>query len=299
MNKSQLRFKKKKKLGSYPYFSVVFSITISLFVIGLFGLMVLHTSKLTQIISENVEVQVYLDKFVTENDKIIINKTLSSRDFVLKKEDKPEIYFVSKEEAATQLIEETGQDFLELLGDNPLRDAFTIKISPDYHDPEKIENIKAEIESINGVFEVSYVKSLISTITENVTIIGFVLIGFSAFLILATLILINNTIKLALFSQRFLIRSMQLVGATKSFIRKPFLTRALLHGFLSGILSSALLFVLLEYANLKIDELKLIQDQNKIYILFGSLVVLGTLVGLISTYRSMNKYLKLSLDQLY
>ncbi|GAA0192254.1 permease-like cell division protein FtsX [Fulvivirga kasyanovii] len=291
--------RKKKKLGSYPYISVIFSITLALFVIGLFGLLLLHTTKLTQLIRENIEIQVYLDKGITDNQRIQIQKTLSSKDYAAEKNDEVQISYVSKEEAAKEFIEETGEDFTNFLGENPLRDAYVLRIAPEFHDSDKLQGIKDEIEKINGVFEVVYVESLVDSINDNMAKLSVFLLGFAAILLIAVVILINNTIKLALFSQRFLIRSMQLVGAKASFIQKPFLYRASMHGALAGVLASAGLYALMNFANKKIEDLESLQDTDKILILFAALLVLGILIGFSSTFRAINKYLKLSLDELY
>ena len=291
--------RKKKKLGSYPYLSVIFSITLALFVIGLFGLLLLHTSKLTEMIRENIEIQVYLSKDITNNQRIQIQKTLSSKPYAAKKNDEVQISYVSREKAAEEFIRETGEDFTNFLGENPLRDAYILKISPEYQETEKIRAIGTEIEAISGVFEVVYMESLVDTINRNMTKISNFLLGFDAILQIAVIILINNTIKLALFSQRFLIRSMQLIGAKSSFIKKPFLWRAILHGMLAGIISSAMLYALMSLANQKIENLELLQELNKILILFAGLLVMGALIGFSSTLRAINKYLKLSLDELY
>lgn len=295
----ETRSRKKKKLGSYPYASVIFSITLALFVVGLFGLLLLHTNKLTELIKENIEIQVYLDKGITENQRIQIQKTLSSKDYAAEKDDEVQISYISKEQAAKEFIEDTGEDFTNFLGENPLRDAYMLKIAPEYQNSEQLKKIKEEIEDINGVFEVEYVESLVSSINENMAKISIFLLGFAAILIIAVVILINNTIKLALFSQRFLIRSMQLVGAKASFIQKPFLLRAALHGILAGLLASAFLYLLMNFANKKIEDLQALQEPDKIFILFAILLVLGAFIGFSSTYRAINKYLKLSLDELY
>lgn len=293
------RSRKKKKLGSYPYASVIFSITLALFVIGLFGLLLLHTNKLTEVIKENIEIQVYLDKNITNNQRIQIQKTLSSKDYAAEKNEEVQISFISKEQAAKEFIEQTGEDFTAFLGENPLRDAYILRIAPEYHTAAKLKDIKAEIEKINGVFEVVYVESLVQSINENMAKIGIFLLGFAAILMIAVVILINNTIKLALFSQRFLIRSMQLVGAKASFIQKPFLLRASLHGIFAGLLASALLYLLMHFANERIEDLATLQETDKILILFASLLLIGAFIGFSSTFRAINKYLKLSLDELY
>ncbi|CAD5257998.1 MULTISPECIES: ABC transporter permease [unclassified Imperialibacter] len=292
------KVRKKKKLGSYPFVSVVFSISLALFVLGLFGVFFLLTNNLTSFIQDNIEVQVYLNKNVTESEKIQLQKTLADKDYVAKKEGS-HVVLISKEEAAKEFIKETGEDFTQFIGDNPLRDLIILKITPDYQSTEKLAQIKSELESIRGVFEVVYLDNLVESINKNLTKIGLVLIGFSAILLLVVIILINNTIKLALFSQRFLIRSMQLVGATAGFIQKPFLMRATFYGLLSAIIASVGLFVLLKYANSKIENLADLQRTDEVMILFGSLLLVGMLVGFGSTYRAINKYLKMSLDELY
>jgi len=299
MSKNPSKYKKKKKLGSFPYVSVVFSITLALFVIGLFGLLILHSNRLKDTIRENITIQIYLDKFVTENDIIRINKLLTQKQFVAKERDIAQVEFVSKEDAAKLFIESTGEDFIEFLGDNPLRDAFTIKIAPVYQQVDSLQNIELELSKSDSVFEVVYVQNLVQSINKNITKISLVLIGFTVILLITIVVLINNTIKLALFSQRFLIRSMQLVGAKAGFIISPFVKRAGWHGIIAGIIASSLLFGLLTYANRVIEELKQLQSPNELLMLFGFILALGLIIGMMSTYRAVKKYLKMSLDELY
>ncbi|QSE96853.1 cell division protein FtsX [Fulvivirga lutea] len=299
MGDKDSKSRKKKKLGSYPSFSVIFSITLSLFVIGLFGLLILHANRLSEIVRENVEIQVYLNKDISQNQKIQVFKTLSSKEYVAKQNDEVQISFISKEEAEKQFIEDTGEDFKEFLGENPLRDAYIVKIAPEQQQTANLKTIKKELEKLSGVFEVVYVENLVDSINENMTKIALFLLGFAVILLLVVIILINNTIKLALFSQRFLIRSMQLVGATSGFIQRPFLMRSIFNGILAGILSSVLLYSLMNFANSKIQDLETLQEIDKILILFMSLLVIGGVIGLLSTYRSVRKYLKMSLDELY
>jgi cell division transport system permease protein len=295
----EARFKKKKKLGSYPYVSVVFSITLALFVIGLFGLLMLHANSLTRMIRENVTMQVFLNRTISENDRIQVQKTLATKDYVAVVEGQPQVSFISKEEAADDFIEETGENFRQFLGENPLRDAYVINISSDFQDAEEINKIKLDIERMSGVFEVTYVENLVRSINQNLAKVSLVLAGFAMLLIIIVAVLINNTIRLALFSQRFLIRSMQLVGATAGFIQKPFLSRSFMHGVLGGVLASALLFFVLQYANQQIQDLEQLQDTAMILGLMGILLLTGGFIGFLSTFRAVTKYLKMSLDELY
>ena len=295
----EAKFRRKKKLGSYPYVSVVFSITMALFVIGLFGLLLLHANALSQMIRENVEIQIFLNQTIAENDRLKIQKTLSSKEYIAETEGGQQISFISKEEAAEDFIKETGEDFRQFLGENPLRDAFVIRIKPEYYNTESLQKIKLDIERLGGVFEVTYVESLVESINKNMAKISIVLISFAVLLVIIVSVLINNTIRLALFSQRFLIRSMQLVGATARFIQRPFLTRSVLHGFLGGLIAAALLLIILQYANQQIEDIDQLQDTYKIGILLGGLLLLGGTLGFLSTYRAVSKYLKMSLDELY
>ena len=299
MAEKENKVRNKKKLGSYPSVSVIFSVTLSLFVIGLFGLLVLHANRLTELIQENIEIQVYLDKNISQNQQIQVLKTLSAKDFVRKRQNEPLISFISKEDAENQFIADTGEDFKDFLGENPLRDVYVVKIANGFQDSKQLALIKDDIEQLSGVYEVEYVDNLIDSINSNMTKIGLLLLGFAAILLIVVVILINNTIKLALFSQRFLIRSMQLVGAKASFIQKPFLVRAFSYGVLGGALATALLYLLMNYANTRVEDLSLLQDFEKILILYGLLILGGALVSLLSTYRAVRKYLRLSLDELY
>jgi cell division transport system permease protein len=299
VQQQNLKFKKKKKLGSYPYFSVIFSITLALFVIGLFGLLILHATRLSKTIQDNVEVHVYLNKIISENERIQLEKIIANKDYVLKNDGKPEITFISKEEGARQFTEDTGEDIIEFLGENPLRDAFVFKVSIEYQKNNDLSTIKDELETLEGVYETAYVENLVDKINRNVAFISLYLLGFAILLLIAVIILINNTLKLALFSQRFLIRSMQLVGARPTFIKKPFLSRAIWYGLLAGILSSGMLYAFLYYLNTVIEGLAELQNIEEILLLFTGLLIIGALVAFFSTYRAINKYLKLSLDELY
>jgi cell division transport system permease protein len=294
-----MRLYKKKQLGSYPYITVVFTITVALLVLGLFAILLLHATRLTKVIKENVEVQVFLHKNLNDNEIVRIGKQLSAKPYTDITDGQPQVRFISKDEAAQEFIKDTGENFVKFLGDNPLRDAYTIKIKEEYVEADKLKIIKKEIAEIEGVFEVVYVEALVEAINKNLTKVSIVLLTFAAILLITVIILINNVIKLALFSQRFLIRSMQLVGATAWFIQRPFVLRAGLHGFISGVIASGLLYAGLQYATRQLPELSRIQETDKIFILLLALIFIGTLIGALSAKRSVGKYTRLSLDELY
>lgn len=290
---------RKKKLGSYPHAMVIFTITLALFVIGLFGTLLIHAGKLSDRVKQSIEVQVYLDYQLTQTQLARLRNTFAQGEYIAYLDQQPQVRFLSKEEGAQVLTQELREDFLAFLGENPLRDAYILNINPEYSNSAGLKKIKTELEAIDGVFEVQYVESLIDSINQNLRKISLILVGFAGILLLVVIILINNTIKLALFSQRFLIRSMQLVGATAGFIQRPFLNRAMLQGLISGLLASALIYGLLNYAYYQLNELYLLRDETKSLLLAGALVLLGTVIGLLSSWRAVRKYLGLSLDDLY
>jgi cell division transport system permease protein len=290
---------RKKKLGSYPTLLVVFSITLALVVVGLFGLLLVHAHKLGEVVRENLEVQVYLERELPETELLRLQQDLGQQPFVAERDGKPQIRFVSKEEGARQLLQSTGEDFRQFLGDNPLRDAYVLKIKPEYSDTTHLRQLERTLADERGVFEVQYPQNLFASINHNLTRVSLVLLGFAAILTAVVVVLINNTIKLALFSQRFLIRSMQLVGATRLFIQRPFLRRATWQGLASGVLAALVLVALLQYAYLEIEELRLLRDDARLGLLLLGVVGLGVVIGFFSSLRAVQKYLGMSLDDLY
>ena len=289
----------KSQLGSFPIANVIFSTMLALFVIGLFSLLLIHATKLTKIVQENVTIQVYLNKNISENDIIKLDQFLNRQKFILKKDKVAQLFFISKKEAAETFIKETGENFVEILQENPLRDSYLLHIDRNYQTTEGLQSITKEIMDVDGVFEVCYVENLISTINKNIQHISILLLFFTIIMLVVVIILINNTIKLALYSQRFLIRSMNLVGATAKFIRSPFLIRATFIGLLAGTITDVLLLSLLHCANLQMSSLLALQQPIKIFILLAGIPILGIGITFVGTYRAVNKYLYLSLEKLH
>jgi cell division transport system permease protein len=290
--------KRKKKLGGYPAIGVVISITLALLVIGLFGQLLIYSRGFEKYIRNNIRMQVYLKSNLTETHRLQIENKLLSIKYLNKDLEKP-ITFISKEEAAKKFIAETGEDFTKFMGENPLHDAYLVSIDPSYHSLTEIEKIKTEIQKMNGVFQVSFVETMIDAVNKNITKVGLFLLVLIIVLLATVAWLINNTLRLALFSQRFLIRSMQLVGAKQWFIQRPFLFRAAGYGLLSGILASALLLAFSNYFQRLIDDLVFLQNDYYQKLLMASLVGIGVSIGLISTWLAIKKYLRMSLDELY
>lgn len=263
-------------------------------------MLIIYSQGFEQLVRKNIRVEVYLKNGLTETQRLQVQKKLETLPYINTTLSRDSVIrFISKEEAAKKFISETGEDFTKFFGDNPLHDAYLINIDPEFHTEESMTKIKKEIEQMNGIREVSYVTNLIKSVNKNFTSIGLALSGLIALLMIIAVLLINNTLRLALFSQRFLIRSMQLVGARNWFIQKPFLVRAIAYGFLSGVLASIAIWLMTNYANRSIEDLALLQNQERMIMLMACLLVTGMLVGVISTFFSIRKYLKMSLDELY
>ena len=293
------RRRQKRKLGSFPFLSVIFSITLSLVVMGTFGIAFIYLKTLTSIVQSNVEVQVYLDKSISDHDVKRLEKIMTTRPYIRSEGTIENIKFVSKETAAEIFVKDTGEDFTKFLGDNPLRDAFSLKITNQYQSVDSLKSIEKDLRRLSGVYEVVFQESLVASINKNLRKIGIFLLGMTIILLVAVIVLINNTIRIALFSQRFLIRSMQLVGATKRFIRWPFLKRSLIYGLISGVLASGIIFSLIQFTQYQIDDLNKLYSQEPLFILFVILIFLGLLISYFSTLSSMRRYFKISLDELY
>ncbi|KAA9345867.1 cell division protein FtsX [Adhaeribacter soli] len=299
MSKSVSKNTRKKKLGRYPQLMVIFSTTLALFVIGLFGMLLLHAARLSDKVKENLEMQVYLDRNQTEMQLVRLQKTFALKEYIAYKGSEAQVKFYPKEEGAKEFIKGTGEDFMSFLGENPLRDAYILRINPEFAETAKLREIKKDLESIDGVFEVQYVENLFNSINQNLRKASLILLSFAAILTLVVVVLINNTIKLALYSQRFLIRSMQLVGATAYFIQRPFLNRATVQGIVSGLIASMLLMLLLQYAYFEFPDLLLLRDEKQLILLMLFLIVMGSMIGFFSSFRAVNKYMRASLDELY
>jgi len=286
----------KKKLGGYPALGVVTSITLALFVLGLFGNLLIYSNQFGKIVRDNLNVKVFLKSTLTETQRNQLERTIAGKKFVAPTENS--ITFISKEDAEKDLIKQIG-DYKEILGENPLKDAFIVKVATAFQDTVSLKKVKVELENMNGVLEATYEKHLFDEVNKNFTNISVALLILAILLIVITFLLVNSTLRIALFSQRFLIRSMQLVGARKWFIQRPFLIRAIGYGLLSSIVASFLLWGFSIYAQKRITDLALLHNQEHFLTMLVVLSGMGILVATLSTFFSIHKYLKMSLDELY
>ena len=290
----------KQRKKYLPNLTITVSLTIALFIIGLCGLLTVMGRKLSEVVKQNIEVQVYLNKDLTAEQSEGIRNQILAKPYVAKKDGKSQVTFVSKEEAADKFIKDTGENFKEFLGENPLRDGVFIKIQEDYFSESGLKQIKQDLQKIPGVFEATYVENFVDEVNKNIAKIYLVLSAFVVLLLIIIVVLVNNTIKLALYSQRFTIRSMQLVGATNGFIRKPFLYRGLVQGLLSAVFACGLLASIINLGFKYVPETHLlIGDWEKLGILAVVLAVIGMFIGFVSTLQSVERYLRSSVDKLY
>lgn len=291
--------RKKKNVGAYPTGRILFSLTLALLLIGACGLLAIQSKRLVTNVREGNEVRAFLDSDLNEEGRLKLAKTLANQPFVVTANGEPQLRYVSKDDAAKEFIAETKEDFNQFLTDNPLHASYRIRLREDYFAEAKLKEVQGEIEKMEGVFEVVYPENMVDNINRNITKIYAVMAGFALVLLIIIVVLMNNTIRLALYSQRLLIRSMQLVGATNGFITRPFLTRGLTQGFMAGLIAAIILFLGWYAAVLSMPELNALTDPTQLLMLAGGLIVLGMVIGLLSTLQAVQRYLDLSLDELY
>ncbi len=275
------------------YISTVFGIAMVLLMVGLLGLILVHANKLSRYVKENIVLNVYVDESAHESDVLQLQKQLEGNPIV------KQTQYVSKELAARNLQKDMGEDFVKFLGYNPLSQSLDVYLKADYANTTDIEKFKAELLKNPMIKEVKYQESLVGQMNKNLTSISLFILGFAVIFVFLSVALINNTIRLAIYSQRFLIKSMQLVGATKSFIRKPFVLYGIWHGLLGSLIAILILMFTLYIAQKQIPNLVILQDYTEFGIVFVLIVGLGIFISAFSTFLAVNKYLRLKIYNLY
>ena len=279
--------------GSYAMSLV--SIMLVLFLLGVFAIFVMHARKLSNHVKENIGFEIVMNSDVKEANILRLQKELDAMPAVKSTE------YITKEEAISRLSEDLGEDFLEWLGNeaNPLLPSIDVRFHAAYANTDSIAVIEAQLQENTDVKEVYYQKSLIDLINNNIRKIATVLMIVSLILLFIAIALIRNTIRLSIYAKRFLVRSMQLVGATESFIRRPFLKSGVSQGFFGGLLADLLLVGILFWISKRIPDLMLIQDTTAIVAILIGVVVLGVILAWLSTRAALDKFLKADLDKLY
>lgn len=290
MSKRELSYRFKLQ-GSY--ITTTISIALVLFVLGILGLIVMHGKILSEYVKENIGFTVMMDENTKEADIARIQKILDAKPYVKSSE------YITPEQAAKKVEEDLGEDFIQWLGYIPIPPSIELRLNAGWANNDSLAVIEKEIQSYDGVKEVFYQKSLVNMINDNIKKISIIIFAFSILLLIISIALINNTIKLSVYAKRFLIRSMQLVGATQGFIRRPFLWKGVMQGFIAALLAIAGLIGLLHLSQKELPELAALQNIDYLAILFGLILLLGIIISYISNFFAVRKYLRIKTDYLY
>lgn len=291
MSKNREKYTKRSLRSSY--FTTFMSTTLVLFMLGVLGLVIFHAQKLSNHVKENIGIRIMIKDNVREADIIQLQKTLDVTDYIKSTE------YITPERAAAELQSELGEEFIEFLGYNPLPPSIDLRLKAEYTSIEHISRIENELLQNRNVKEVFYQKSLVHAINKNLRKISFILLGFSAVLLFISIALINNTIRLSVYSKRFIIRSMKLVGATQGFIRRPFIITGIVQGLYSAFIAIIFLCGIIYFAQQELPELIEFQDFEIFASLFGVVILCGVIISSTSTYFAIRKYLKMKTDDLY
>jgi cell division transport system permease protein len=282
----------KRSKPNYIY-SIV-GVAIVLFIMGIMGWLFLNMHSIGDNFKEDIRISVYL----RTSDK---NSIGNIQQFIATQPYAKNVEYINKEKAKEIWNKENNEDWGKILEVNPLPESVDFFAKANYVNVDSLTKITAAIENNfkNEVADISYPKSLVTSLNERTTKIGLIFLVMSIVLCIIVIISIDNTIRLAMFSNRFLIKTMQMVGATRNFISKPLLIRALLNGLISAFIAIFLLFGMIEWATSQFPQISTLQGIKTSVLLFGGLIVLGVGISVLSTYRSVLKYLKMKLDELY
>jgi cell division transport system permease protein len=282
------------KRSKPSYFMAILGVTIVLFFVGVFGWLLLNASRYTEELKEDIKIQVYLRRSATQSDVDSLMQYIKSRPYT------QTVEYIDKETAKKQWMEKGETDFTELLDENPLPASIDFNLKNAYVQKDTIAAIKADMEQRQLVVEsVKYPAFVVEKMGSSVRVGLIVFASLAALFCVLSIILIDNTIRLAMYSNRFLIKTMQMVGATRGFIAKPLNMRAVLNGAIAALVAISLIYGLMLLSEYFLPYLRDLRDNSKVFILFGFLIVLGISITLFSTYRSVVKYLKMKLDELY
>jgi len=285
------KYQKRKLISSY--FSVVISITLVLFLLGCLGILVINTKRISDNFKENLVMNVYLTDEAKDIEIKQLQKTLALENYTKK------VIYVTKEEAAEVMKTELGEDYLDTVGYNPLSNSLDIYFNADFVNGNQLQLIKEELIARGYVEDVLYQKDLVLLMNNNIKKITFWTLVICAVFTLIAVLLINSSIRLAVYSKRFIIKTMQMVGATKKFIRKPFILKNIQLGILGAILAIIGMVFVLYYLDKSFPELQFLQNQLLIGLLFLGIFILGIFITLISTFIATQRFLNLKTDQLY
>lgn len=291
MSASFDKYQKRKLISSY--FSVIISIALVLFLLGLLGMLVLNAKTISDNFKEQVVMTIYLSDTAKQVEVNQLEKSLAMSDYVKTTQ------YVSKEDAAAMMKDEYGEDFLDDVGYNPLQNSIDIHLKADFVTEQYLDSISNSTSSKKFVEEVRYDKDLVSIMNNNVKRISLWILVISAIFTLIAVLLINSSIRLAVYSKRFIIKTMQMVGATKKFIRRPFIWKSVRLGIIGSILALIGMAVVFYYINLSFPEIELLNNPILVGSLFLGIFSMGVLITWISTFFATQRYLNLKTDHLY
>jgi len=281
------------KRGKPSYFMAILGVTIVLCLFGIIGLITINSRKLIQNLKESVEVHVFLKQNIKDSSRINLQNYIASKPYT------KSIQYTDKETAKKEWLKSGGEDFTEFIDNSLLPPSIDFTLKNEYVDSAQLSNIQADIAQNPNVDEVRFPNAVVNSMMKNFRNIGVALAVIAVLIAVMVIILIDNTIRLAMFSNRFLIKTMQMVGATRWFIAKPLDKRAILNGAVSGIIATAIVYALLLLAENFFDGFRKLHDTNMMILLAIVLIILGISITVFSTHRSVLKYLRMKLDDLY
>ena len=273
--------------------SVVISLSLVLFVVGLLGLVLINAQRLSDYVKENVGFTIMLKDGINEIETLKFQKILDASEFA------KNTTFITKEEATQNLKADLGENFVEFLGYSPLLASIDVKLNADYANTDSLQLITNELIENNNVFEVYYQEDLVDKLNSNVNKLSLFLLAFCILLFFIAFILINNTIRLSVYSKRFIIRTMRLVGATNNFIQKPFISKGIYQGIYSSIIAIFMLIGAIQLVQTDTANMLNIDDLKIIGIVFFIIFTSGLFISLFSTYFAVRKFIKLNEHELY
>jgi len=273
--------------------TVIISLALVLFMLGALGLLIINANKLSKHFKENVGFQVYLKDTATSAQTDALIQEINNSKFA------KSVNLINKEQAAEKLKADLGEDFVAFLGNNPLLNSLEIRLDENYANTDTLQVIEKDLLQKPFVKEVVYQKEMINNLNKNTKAVAFFILIFSGALLIVAIALINNTIRLSIYSQRFLIRTMYLVGATRTFISKPFILKGFRQGISAGIIAGLMLAGFLVLSTRFIPDLLELQDENVLLILFVAIILIGIIISAFSAFLAVLRYLRLKTSDLY
>lgn len=271
----------------------IIGVSLVLFFLGLLGWIAINSKKLEQYFRESVEVQIFLKENAQDKEKKALQQFLEAQPYT------KTLKYADKEAAKAAWKQSGGEDFMEFLDNNILPTSFDLTLKSDYVIADTLKAIKKNLEANGIVTEVKYPTAVVDKLNDNVKKVSLIILGIAILLALIVIVLIDNTIRLAMFSNRFLIKTMQMVGATRWFIAKPLNIRAIINGAIAAGVAITGIIIVVFFLEQWVPELKTLHDTGMMIMLFFIILVVGIAITLFSTYRSVVKYLKMKLDELY